>query len=128
MKVRVLLVDDEKDYINSLSKQLVVRNFDVTAAYSGDEAINLISKNTFDVVILDVLMPGKDGIETFKEIKKIDSSVQVIMHTGHAKVDFAINGLENGINDYIIKPIAIDELVEKIILAGKRKTIIKDRD
>lgn len=128
MKIRILLVDDEKDYINSLSKQLVVRNFDVTAVYSGDEAIVSINQNDFDVIILDVLMPGKDGIETFNAIKEIDPFVQVIMHTGHAKIDLAIDELKKGIYDYIIKPVDIDELVEKINLAYKHKIIISERD
>ncbi|MBU2509834.1 response regulator [bacterium] len=127
MKIRVLLVDDEKDYISSLFKQLVVRNYDVTAVYNGDEAIKAVEKSSFDVIILDVLMPGKDGIETFQEIKKIDPSVQVIMHTGHAKLDLAIDGLKNGINDYVIKPVDIDELVEKIDLAYKGKVIKSER-
>jgi DNA-binding NtrC family response regulator len=117
MKISVLLVDDEKDYINSLFKQLVVRNYNVTAVYDGDEAIKTIRQRAFDVILLDVLMPGKDGIKTLKEIKKIDPTVQVIMHTGHAKIDLAIDGLKSGICDYIIKPIDIDELTKKIELA-----------
>lgn len=127
MGIRVLLVDDEKDYINSLSRQLGVRNFDVSTAYSGDEAVELIRNNDFDVVLLDVLMPGKDGIETYGDIKSINPYVQVIMHTGHAKLDLAINGLKNGIYDYIIKPVDIDELVEKIELAHSHKIISKER-
>lgn len=128
MNVRVLLVDDEKDYINSLSKQLVVRKYDVMAVYNGDDAIEAIQNQEFDVVILDVLMPGKDGIETFKEIHRINPTIQVIMHTGHAKVDLAIDGLKNGVNDYIIKPIDIEELVEKIDLAYEQTTINRERN
>lgn len=67
MKIRVLLVDDEKDYINSLSKQLAVRNFEVSAVFNGDEAITAVSENDFDVVILDVLMPGKTGSKPLKK-------------------------------------------------------------
>jgi len=123
MGVKVLLVDDEVDYINSLSKQLKVRKFEVTAVNNGDEAIKSVGQSSFDVIILDVLMPGKDGIQTFEEIKRIDPTVQVIMHTGHAKMDLAINGLKSGIYDYIIKPVDINELVEKINLAYENKTI-----
>lgn len=128
MKVRVLLVDDEKDYINSLSKQLKVRNFAVTAVYSGSDAIQNTSQTEYDVIVLDVLMPGKDGIETFREIKKIDPFVQVIMHTGHAKIDLAVDELKKGIYDYIIKPVDISELVEKINLAFSHRSIIKERE
>jgi len=127
MKIRVLLVDDEKDYLNSLSRQLVVRQFDVTVAYNGDEAIEKIRHHRYDVVLLDVLMPGKDGIETFREIKQPDPTVPVIMHTGHARVDLAGDELKNGVHDFVIKPVAIDELVEKINLAYQKKILLDER-
>jgi DNA-binding NtrC family response regulator len=114
MKIRVLLIDDEKDYINSLSKQLTVRNYDVTAVYNGDEALNMIQKSSFDVIILDVSMPGKDGIETLRLIKKIDQLVQVIMLTGNVTVEKAIAGMKIGAYDFLMKPIRIDDLVNKI--------------
>jgi len=114
MKIRVLLVDDEKDYINSLSKQLTVRNYDVTAVYKGDEALNMIQKSSFDVILLDVSMPGKDGIETLRLIKKIDQLVQVIMLTGNVTVEKAIAGMKIGAYDFLMKPTSIDEIVNKI--------------
>lgn len=125
MKIRVLLVDDEKDYINALSRQLTVRNYDVTSVYSGDDAIREIDSRDYDVVVLDVLMPEKDGIETYKELKKRNSTAQVIMHTGHARLDTAMDGLQDGIFDYVIKPVSVDELTEKIDLACKKKKVTR---
>lgn len=123
MKIRVLLVDDEKDYIDSLARQLEVRNFSVCSVYNGDAAVQSISREDFDVVLLDIMMPGIDGIQTYNKIKKIDPFIQVIMHTGHVKIDTAINGLKSGICDYVLKPVDIEELVEKIEFAYRQKSI-----
>ena len=71
MKIKVLLVDDEKDFIESLAERLQLRDFDVTTALNGNDAINLVKESDYDVIVLDVKMPGKDGIETLKEIKNI---------------------------------------------------------
>jgi len=127
MKGAVLLVDDEKDYVSSLSRQLTIREYDVTTAYSGDEAIGKLKQREFDVIILDVLMPGRDGIDTFREIKRIDPAAKVIMHTGHAKVDLAVDELKNGIHDYVIKPVTIEELIEKIELALTARKLAKEQ-
>ena len=81
MKIKLLLVDDEKDFIESLAERLQLRDFDVKSALNGDDAIKLVSENEFDVIILDVKMPGKSGIETLKEIKKLNQLSQVIMLT-----------------------------------------------
>lgn len=127
MGIRVLLVDDEKDYVNSLSRQLSVRGMVVTAAFDGDTALEEVRRRRFDVIILDVMMPGRDGVETFKELKQIDPSVPVIMHTGHARIDLAVDELKNGIFDYIIKPVAIDELMEKIEMATRKRKIAEEQ-
>ena len=101
MKIKLLLVDDEKDFIESLAERLQLRDFDVKTALNGDDAIKLVSENEFDVIILDVKMPGKSGIETLKEIKNINQLSQVIMLTGHATVESAIQGMKLGAYDYI---------------------------
>jgi len=121
MDIKVLLIDDEKDFVESLAQRLEVRDVDVKAAFSGDGALSLIQEHDFDVVILDVLMPGKDGIDTLKEIKAIKPLVQVIMLTGHATVETAIEGMKQGAFDYLIKPVEITTLLEKIIQARKLK-------
>ncbi len=114
MKISVLLVDDEKDFVESLAERLQIRDFKVTTAFSGDEAIKLVEENDFDVIVLDVKMPGKDGVETLKEIKNIEQLSQVIMLTGHATVKTAIEGMKNGAFDYLMKPTDTDELIEMI--------------
>jgi DNA-binding NtrC family response regulator len=114
MKIRVLLVDDEKDFIESLSQRLQIRGFDVQTALSGDDALHLIREIDFDVVVLDVMMPGKDGIETLGEIKTIRPLLQVIMLTGHATVETAIEGMKLGAYDYLMKPTETGDLVVKI--------------
>jgi len=114
MKINVLLVDDEKNFVEFLAERLQLRDFNVLTAFSGDEAINLVKENDFDVIVLDVQMPGKNGVETLKEIKKIEQLSQVIMLTGHATVKTAIQGMKNGAYDYLMKPTDTDELIEMI--------------
>jgi len=127
MKTRVLLVDDEKDFVEALSQRLEVRDFEVTTALSGDDALTRIKDLDFDVVILDVQMPGKDGIETFKEIKNLKPLVEIIMLTGHATVETAIEGMKLGAYDYLMKPTDTDDLVTKINGACKLKVEHQER-
>ena len=119
MKIKLLLVDDEKDFIESLAERLELREFDVKTALNGDDAVNLINKNGFDVIVLDVKMPGKSGIETLKEIKNINQLSQVIMLTGHATVESAIQGMKLGAYDYIMKPTVTEDLIDLIKKAYK---------
>ena len=119
MKIKLLLVDDEKDFIESLAERLHLRDFDVRTALNGDDAIKLVSENEFDVIILDVKMPGKSGIETLKEIKNINQLSQVIMLTGHATVESAIQGMKLGAYDYIMKPTVTEDLIKLINKAYK---------
>ena len=127
MKISLLLVDDEKDFIETLAERLQLRDFNVTTALSGDEAIKLVEENEFDVIVLDVQMPGKDGVETLKEIKKIEQLSQVIMLTGHATVKTAIEGMKNGAFDYLMKPTDTNELIEMINKAYQLVVEQKDR-
>ena len=127
MKTRVLLVDDEKDFVETLAERLEMRGFDVKTSFSGDDALDLIQKHKFDVIVLDVLMPGKDGMETLKEIKKIKPLLQVIMLTGHATVETAIEGMKLGAFDYLMKPTQTMDLVHKIARAVILKTEHEER-
>jgi DNA-binding NtrC family response regulator len=127
MKISVLLVDDEKDFIETLGERLKIRDFDVETAISGDDALKKIQKYDFDVIVLDVLMPGKDGIETLKEIKKIKQLPQVIMLTGHATVETAIEGMKQGAYDYLMKPTETKDLIDKISKAYQLVAEQKER-
>jgi DNA-binding NtrC family response regulator len=127
MSIRVLLVDDEQSFVEILSKRLELRDFEVTAGFSGEAAVRLLEEQDFDVILLDVLMPGKGGIDTLKEIMENDPFSHIIMLTGHARVDTAIEGMKLGAYDYLIKPVEIEALVEKIKLANDHKAAQKAR-
>jgi DNA-binding NtrC family response regulator len=119
----VLLVDDERDFLETLLKRLLKRRIQVTGVGSGEEALNVIRENPPDVVVLDVRMPGMDGIQTLKKIKRIKPLVEVIMLTGHANLEVAVQGMELGAFDYLMKPTDVDELLYKLEDAHKRKKV-----
>ena len=127
MKVRVLLVDDEEQFVDVLSQRLMTRDFEVFKALSGDEAISALEKADVDVVVLDVMMPGRDGISTLTEIRRIRPLTEVIMLTGNTTVDTAINGMKLGAYDYLLKPTDTGVLVEKLNSAHSRKKEQEER-
>ena len=124
---KVLLVDDELEFLETLVKRLTKRGLNITMASSGEEALAVIREKKFDVSVLDVRMPGMDGIETLREMKKIAPLMEVIMLTGHASVEVAIEGKELGAFDYLMKPMDIDELFYKLQDAHKRKKIQEEK-
>ncbi|MEW6615587.1 MAG: response regulator [Thermodesulfobacteriota bacterium] len=119
----VLLVDDEREFLETLMKRLKKRNLKVTGVGSGEDALKVLKETPPDVVVLDVRMDGMDGIQTLREIKKVRPLVEVIMLTGHANMEVAVEGMEVGAFDYLMKPMDIDELLYKLEDAYKRKTI-----
>jgi DNA-binding NtrC family response regulator len=119
----VLFVDDEVDFLDTLLKRMKKRRVNVSGVKSGEEALEWLSGNSADVVVLDVRMPGMDGIETLKEIKKLSPLVEIIMLTGHANLEVAREGMELGAFDYLMKPIDIDELLYKVQDAYQKKSI-----
>jgi two-component system, OmpR family, response regulator CpxR len=121
MKIRVLLVDDEKDFVEVLAQRLEARNLSVLTAFGGDEAIARVQKEDVDVVVLDMLMPGRTGIEVLKEIKQIKPLVEVILLTGHATVESAIEGMTKGAFYYLMKPAEMKSLLQNIASAYKHK-------
>ena len=127
MKTRVLLVDDEEEFVQALSERLKIRDYDVTISLTGEDAIEKIKHYNFDVVILDVLMPRMDGIDALKMIKRMKPLIEVIMLTGHATVETAIEGMKLGANDYLMKPCETEDLVLKINRAYDKKTEHEER-
>jgi DNA-binding NtrC family response regulator len=127
MKVRVLLVDDEEQFVETLALRLEARDYAVATAFNGDQALNQVKAKDVDVVVLDVLMPGLSGTDTLREIKKLRPLTEVIMLTGNATVETAIEGMKLGAFDYLMKPTEIEDLVEKINKAYKRKAEHEDR-
>lgn len=119
---RVLVVDDEEDFLETLVNRLGKRNIDTTGVKSGEEALELMKEKLFDVVILDVKMPGgMDGIETLREIKKIQPLSEVLLLTGHASVETSIEGMKLGAFDYLLKPVKLEELLTKMAQAFEKK-------
>jgi DNA-binding NtrC family response regulator len=124
MEPSVLLVDDEVPFVETLVKRLAKRDIHVDFAYSGQEALEKLAASgptKIDVVILDVKMPGMDGLETLARIKEVHPLIEVIMLTGHATVESAIEGMKNGAFDYLMKPCEVEILIEKLNQATKKK-------
>jgi DNA-binding NtrC family response regulator len=118
----VLLVDDEIEFVETFSERLVLRNLAISKAFSGKEALQVLEENAnIEVVILDVKMPGMDGIETLTEIKKKFPLMEVIMLSGHADVESAIEGMKHGAFDYLMKPCDIDQMIAKVTEAATKK-------
>jgi DNA-binding NtrC family response regulator len=118
---RVLIVDDEKDFVEMLSLRLEEIGERVTPAYSGEECLQILEKDNIDVVILDILMPGMDGITTLREIKNRFPLIEVIMLTGHGTTESAVEGMKLGAFDYLLKPAPFEDLTSKLVSARKRK-------
>jgi len=118
----IMLVDDEVSFVKTMAKRLAKRNIETIAAFSGEEGLEKLKANqNLDVIVLDVKMPDKDGLETLIEIKKASPLTEVIMLTGHATVESAINGMKMGAYEFLTKPCDIDELVSKVQEATKKK-------
>ncbi len=118
----VLLVDDETEFVETFSERLELRDLEISKAFNGEEALQVLETNrTIELVILDVKMPGMDGIETLAEIKKRYPLVEVIMLSGHADVESAIDGMKQGAFDYLMKPCDIDQMIAKVTEAAAKK-------
>jgi DNA-binding NtrC family response regulator len=125
---KILLVDDEIVFTQNMSKLLTSRGYRVTSVNSGDNAIKALEKENFDVVVLDLKMPGMDGITTLKEIKKLELFTETLILTGHGSIDTALEAIKMGAYDYLTKPCEIDELVAKIEGAWGRKDSGEKKD
>jgi DNA-binding NtrC family response regulator len=120
---KLLLVDDETAFLEAMTRRLNKRDFEILTATSGLEALEMLSESgeKIEVVILDVKMPGMDGVETLSEIKRKFPLIEVIMLTGHATVDSAIDGMKKGAYDYLMKPCDMEVLVTKVNEATGKK-------
>ena len=123
---KVLIVDDEERFRTTLQKLLAVRNIDAAHVGSAREAFSEIAGGDYDVILLDVKMPEMNGIEALAKIKKENPKIEVIILTGHASVDAAIEIMKLGGYDYLLKPCAIDELVGKVESAWEKKLLRKE--
>ncbi len=131
--IDILLVDDEPDFVEMLSLRLIDHGHRVRGALSGQEALSILAEGDpdqlpeIDVVVLDIKMPGMDGMATLKQIKANYPVIEVILLTGHGAVDTAVEGLKAGAFDYLLKPADYDELLRKLEAARKQKTEHEER-
>ena len=116
---RVLLVDDEEEFVSALSERLELRGIEVDSALNGEDALAIMVEKVFEVVILDVMMPGLGGLEVLKQIKSAYPNTQVILLTGHGATKEGIEGMRLGAFDYLIKPVDIEEMLEKMKEAAR---------
>ena len=112
--IRLLLVDDERGFVDIISKRMGKRNIEVTKAFSGTEGIRALRGQDFDVAVLDLKMEDMDGIEVLKIFKKIVPEKPVIMLTGHGSEQAAREGIQFGAFDYLTKPCELEDLIHKI--------------
>ena len=124
--IRVLLVDDEPVFVDTMSKVLKARGYGVGAAAGGVEALEELRFNRYDVVVLDLRMPGMDGIETLERIRKQDPLLPVILLSGHADMSKAVEAMQHGAVDYMLKPAPVDKLCERIRSAIEHRNILEE--
>jgi len=125
--MKIMLVDDEERFLSTTQKLLTKKGIDAVTAASGAEALETLMHKYIHVVILDVKMPGMDGNEVLKEIKRRFPLVEVIMLTGHATVESAIDGLKSGATDYLMKPTEIDDLIAKAREAFRKRLALEEK-
>ena len=119
--MKVLLVDDESKFATMLAKRLALRGIDIEPVFTGEDAIAKAKTQRYNVAILDVKMPGMDGIETLRKIKSAHPLIEVVMLTAHATVESAIEGMKFGAFDYLMKPCDMDQLIGKVNEAARKK-------
>lgn len=124
LKAKVLLVDDEEDFIQTLSQRLEVRGLQVTGATRGAEAVELVDRQEFDAIVLDLAMPGMDGMETLKRIRENHPDAEIIILTGHASIKTSIEAMKLGAEDYLEKPVDMQELLKKIEEAMHKRVLV----
>jgi DNA-binding NtrC family response regulator len=127
IKMRLMLVDDEERFLQTTGKMIRKKGYDVITAASGEECLEKLEKELVHVVILDVKMPGMDGVETLKRIKQRYPRIEVIMLTGHATADSAVDGLKSGATDYLQKPTGVEDLIAKAEQAFARHLEIEEK-
>lgn len=127
LKMRIMLVDDEERFLQTTKKMITKSGYDALTATSGEECLKILEDELVHVVILDVKMPGMDGVETLKHIKQRHPMVEVIMLTGHGTAESAVLGLKSGATDYLTKPANIEDLLAKANEAYKRRMALEQK-
>lgn len=121
---RILLVDDEEDFLKMLSERLSVRGLQVNTSASGEDAMHQVDEERFDAIVMDLSMPGMDGIETLKKIKKTHPDAEIIILTGHGSIESGVTAMKEGASDFLEKPVDMTQLLDKIGEAKKRRLLV----
>ena len=124
---KVLLIDDEEEFTHALSKRMEARGLKVTAANSGPDALKRVNEESFDAVVLDLLMPEMDGIETLKRLLKKSPDLQIILLTGHASIEKGVEAIKLGAMDFLEKPADIDKLMDRVKKAKARRMLLVEK-
>jgi len=127
MAEKILLIDDETEFLEIMSERMHNRGMDVTTVSSPKEALKKVANETYDAIVVDLMMPEMDGLETLKALKNINPDVQIIMLTGHATVEKGIEAMKLGAMDLLEKPADLNSLTEKIHKAKARKMILVEK-
>jgi DNA-binding NtrC family response regulator len=123
----VLLVDDEEQFLEALSQRLKARGLKVDTVTSGEDALKQVEDQNFDAIVVDLAMPGIDGIETLRRIKEKRPDLEIIMLTGHATVKSGIEAMKLGAEDFLEKPVDLNELLEKIGEAKNKRMLVVEK-
>ncbi len=127
IEASVLLVDDEEQFLDALSQRLETRGLKVNAVTSGEDAIEQAKEKNFDAIVVDLAMPGIDGIETLRRIKESRPDLEIIMLTGHATVKTGIEAMKLGAEDFLEKPVDLNVLLEKISQAKNKRMVVVEK-
>ena len=126
-EIKVLLVDDEPHFVKLLAERLEGRGVNVETAGGGPEAIDKVKGEPYDAIILDLLMPDMDGLETLKQLREINPDLQVILLTGHGTIDKGVEAMKLGAMDFVEKPADFKELLEKIKKAKDTRMLLVEK-
>jgi DNA-binding NtrC family response regulator len=124
---KVLLVDDDSEFVETLSDRMTARGLDVDTATSGPEAIAKVEEGSYDAIVVDLMMPGMDGIETLKQMLKVNPDLQIILLTGHATVEKGVQAVKIGASDFLEKPANLADLLKKIEEAKSKRVVLLEK-
>ena len=127
MNAKILLVDDEKEFIDALTQRLEVRGLKVTGATRGQDAVDLIGNQSFDIIVLDLAMPGMDGLETLQKIKEKDPDAEIVMLSGHGNIKSGVEAMKLGAEDFLEKPVDLNDLLKRVEEAREKRILVLQR-
>ena len=126
-KINLMIVDDEEDFLNAIRRSLEIRDFHVITANRGEKALEIAKSNPVDIAIVDLKMPGMNGLETLEALKKAHPWMEIVILTGHGTIDSAVEATQSGAYSYLQKPCELDTLMKMLIEAYKKRVMNKQQ-